>query len=151
MVCLPSKVTEPVRFSTMPMTDFRVVVLPAPLRPKSVTSSPRPISKPTPWRMCDSPYQACRFSTLSSGSLSTVSAMPRPDIGFDHGRIFGHRRVRALGQDRAARQHGDGVGEIGDDGHVVLDHQYGAVTRNRADERGDALDVLLPQARHGLV
>src|ERR671910_2792768 len=145
-VCMPSKVTEPVRFSTMPMTDFRVVVLPAPLRPKSVTSSPRPISKPTPWRMCDSPYQACRFSTLSN-----VSAMTRPDIGFDHGRILGHRGVRALGQYLAARQHGDGVGEVGDDGHVVLDHQHGAITGDGADERGDALDVLLPQARHRLV
>ena len=61
----PRRRPSPMRFSTMPMTDFRVVVLPAPLRPSSVTSSPRPISKPTPCRMCDSPYQACRPATLS--------------------------------------------------------------------------------------
>src|SRR6185436_3495792 len=115
-VSLPSKVTEPVRFSTMPMTDFSVVVLPAPLRPSSVTSSPLPISKPTPCRMCDSPYQACRPSTLSS-----VSAMTGPDIGFDHGGVLRDRGVGPLGQHLAARQHGDGVGEVGDDAHVVLD------------------------------
>ena len=36
----PSKRTEPVRWPTMPMIDFSVVVLPAPLRPSSVTTSP---------------------------------------------------------------------------------------------------------------
>ena len=33
----------------------RVVVRPAPLRPSSVTSSPRPTTRSTPCRMCDSP------------------------------------------------------------------------------------------------
>src|SRR5260221_8060260 len=122
IVSWPSKVTDPVRFSTMPITDLSVVVLPAPLRPSSVTSSPRPISKPTPCRMCDSPYQACRPSTLSK-----VSSMTGPDIGFDDGRVLRHGGVRALGQHLAARQHGDGVREVGDHGHVVLDHQHRAV------------------------
>src|SRR5262245_19192965 len=135
-VSLPSKVTEPLRFSTMPMTDFNVVVLPAPLRPSSVTSSPLPISKPTPCRMWDSPYHACRASTLSS-----VSAMAGAHVGFDDRRILRHRLVWSLGQHLAARQHGDGVGEVGDDGHVVLDHQHGAVARDGADQGGDALDV----------
>ena len=34
------KRTEPVRLPMMPITDFSVVVLPAPLRPSSVTTSP---------------------------------------------------------------------------------------------------------------
>src|SRR5512139_906564 len=118
-VSLPSNVTEPARFSTMPITDFKVVVLPAPLRPNNVTSSPRPISKPTPCRMCDSPYQACRPSTLSR-----VSTMAGPDIGFDDGGILRHLGVGPLSQHLAARQHGDGVGQVGDHGHVVLDHQH---------------------------
>jgi hypothetical protein len=36
----PSNLIEPVRLPTMPMMDFMVVVLPAPLRPSSVTTSP---------------------------------------------------------------------------------------------------------------
>src|SRR5438093_11039836 len=103
-----SKRTEPERLPTMPMTDFSVVVLPAPLRPSSVTSSPRPISKLTPCRMCDSPYQACRPSTFNSGS-----GMARPDVSFDDQRVLRHRGIRPLGQHLAARQHGDGVGKIG--------------------------------------
>src|SRR6476661_3458447 len=146
IVSRPSNFTEPVRRSTMPMTDFSVVVLPAPLRPSSVTSSPRPISKPTPWRMCDSPYQACRPSTFSS-----VSAMTGPDIGFDDLRILRHRFVRPFGQHLAARQNGDGVRQIGDDAHIVLDHQHGAVLGDGANQRGDARDVLLAQTRHRLV
>ena len=59
----PSKRTEPVRWPTMPMIDFSVVVLPAPLRPSSVTTSPWCTSNDTPCRMCDSPYQACRSLT----------------------------------------------------------------------------------------
>src|SRR5437899_10158515 len=88
-----SKRTEPERFSTIPMIDFRVVVLPAPLRPKSVTSSPRPISKFTPCRMWDSPYHACRPSTFKR-----LSGMTGPDIGFDDQRVLRHCFVRPLGQ-----------------------------------------------------
>ena len=40
MSSLPSNDTDPVRWPTMPMIDFKVVVLPAPLRPSSVTTSP---------------------------------------------------------------------------------------------------------------
>ena len=65
IVSAPSKHTEPLRRSTMPMIDFSVVVLPTPLRPSSVTTSPGRTSKVTPCRMCDSPYQACRSFTAS--------------------------------------------------------------------------------------
>src|SRR5437016_2058177 len=99
------KRTEPVRWPTMHITDFSVVVLPAPLRPSSVTSSPSPTSKSTPCRMCDSPYQACMRSTLSSGSDDL--AMAGPDIGLDHLLVLRHRSVRPFGQHLAARQHGD--------------------------------------------
>ena len=34
------KRTDPRRWRTMPMIDFRVVVLPTPLRPSRVTTSP---------------------------------------------------------------------------------------------------------------
>ena len=48
MISLPLKRTEPVRLPTMPMIDFSVVVLPAPLRPSSVTTSPELTSKSMP-------------------------------------------------------------------------------------------------------
>src|ERR1700737_5019441 len=102
-VSRPSNVTEPVRLPTMPMTERKVVVFPAPLRPSKVTSSPRPISKSIPCRMCDSPYQAWRPATFSNGSTMTGT-----DIGFDDQRVLRHRGVRPLRQHLAARQHGDG-------------------------------------------
>ena len=40
VMSLPSKTIEPVRLPMMPITDFSVVVLPAPLRPSRVTTSP---------------------------------------------------------------------------------------------------------------
>ena len=39
---------EPVRLPIIPITDFSVVVLPAPLRPSSVTTSPAFTLKLTP-------------------------------------------------------------------------------------------------------
>ena len=74
----PSKCTEPERWPTIPMIDLSVVVLPAPLRPSSVTTSPARTSNVTPCRMCDSPYQACRPSTASSGSRASHQAWPTP-------------------------------------------------------------------------
>lgn len=55
MSSCPSNRTEPRRLSIMPMIDFIVVVLPAPLRPSSVTSSPERTDSSTPCRMWDSP------------------------------------------------------------------------------------------------
>ena len=55
MVSRPFTTTDPVRFSTSPTIDLSVVVRPEPFRPRSVTSSPVPTVKSTPWRMCDSP------------------------------------------------------------------------------------------------
>src|SRR6185436_13432641 len=132
----------------MPMIDFKVVVLPAPLRPMSVTSSPFRTSKLMPWRMCDSPYQAWRSRTASNasprgagsgtraagagsgGSLRAGSPIRVPHaahISLHHRGVARDLGVGAFGQHLAARQHGDGVGEIGHDLHVVLDHQHGAV------------------------
>ena len=52
-----------------------------------------------------------------------------PEIGLAHLRVRRHGRVVAFGEDAAARQHGDAVGQIGDDAEIVLDHQDGAVRR----------------------
>src|SRR5258706_12050470 len=107
----PLKRTEPSRRSTMPMIDLSVVVLPAPLRPSSVTTSPPRTSKSTPCRMCDSPYQALSPLVASSDVYGwfAASAMPRPEVSLDHFRVCRDRLVIALGEDFAPLQHGDAV------------------------------------------
>src|SRR3954468_12679330 len=106
----------------MPMTHFSVVVLPAPLRPSSVTTSPSLTSKSTPCRIWDSPYQAFRFFTERR-----TSGMGNPKIGLDHLRIGGHALVVALGEDLAALQDGDAVRQRRDHREIVLDHQHSPV------------------------
>src|SRR5688572_19173146 len=114
----PFTTIDPVRRPTMPRMLFNVEVRPAPLRPRRVTTSPRLTTKSTPWSTCDSPYQAWRFATRS---ISRVSGMGRPHVGFHHLRVLGHLDVRSFGEYRAALQHGDGVGDAGYHAHVVLD------------------------------
>src|SRR4029450_13898998 len=121
----------------MPMIDLSVVVLPAPFRPSKVTVSPARISKSTPCRTCDSPYQAWRSRTSSSGS-----GMARPHVGLDHFRASRHGLVVALGEHLSARQDGDRIREILDHAEIVLNHQDRAVRRDALDQRRDALDVL---------
>src|SRR4051794_28111507 len=123
----PSKLTEPVRLPQMPMMDFRVVVLPAPFRPKSVTTSPGKTSKSTPCRMCDSPYQAWRPLTFSSAPLPGCSGIASPHIGFAHPRIVGDGGVVAFRQHAPPCENGYTVREIGDDAEIVLDHQHRSV------------------------
>src|SRR4051812_45072094 len=135
--------TDPLRFATMPMIDLSVVVLPAPLRPSSVTTSPSRTSKSMPCRMCDSPYQACRSFTRRRASGTEVRLL--------HAGIGGDGRIVALRKDLAALQDGDAVRERGDHRQVVLDHQHGAVRRRALDEGGDALDIAVRHARGRLI
>src|SRR5689334_17107308 len=128
----------------MPMMDFSVVVLPAPLRPSSVTTSPWCTSNDTPCKMCDSPYQACRSLTESSGARR--SGMTRPHVGFLDFGIVGNRGVIAFRQHPAARQHRDAMTEVFNNTQIVLDHQHGARGGDAFDQRGDPLDVLVPHA-----
>src|ERR1043166_186918 len=88
----------------MPMIDLSVVVLPAPLRPSSVTTSPARTSNATPCRMWDSPYQACSPSTARRGAASFMAG---PHVGFAHYRIGRYGRVVALGEHAPARKHRD--------------------------------------------
>src|SRR5579872_2872097 len=114
MSSLPSKTTEPVRLRTMPMIAFSVVVLPAPLRPSRVTTSPPLTSRSTPCRMCDSLYQASRPLTLSTvfaaaacARARAASVMPHSEIGLSHLLVLRHLAIVALGQHPPARQHRD--------------------------------------------
>src|SRR5580692_4412737 len=150
MVSWPLKRTEPVRLPTIPMIDFSVVVLPAPLRPSSVTTSPASTWKLTPCSTWDSPYHACKLSTASSWEAGALT-MPHPHIGLAHFRIGGNRLVVALGENASAGQHRDAVGQRRHDAEIMLDHQHGAVHRHRLDEARDAVDVFMAHAGGRLV
>src|SRR6202167_5313355 len=147
-----SKRTDPERFSMIPMMALSVVVLPPPLRPSSVTTSPCCTEKLVPCRICDSPYHACRSLTASSASVgAAISGMTGSEIGLAHGGIGRHRLVIPLGQHLAAGEHRDAIAEIGDHAEIVLDHEHGAMRCHRLDQGADALDVLTPHAGHRLV
>src|SRR6266480_2701427 len=137
---------EPWRRPTIPMIDFSVVVLPAPLWPRSVTTSPRGTSNCMPCRTCDSPYQAFKPSTASS-----TSAMAGSQVGLDHLRILRNGGVVAFGEDLAALQDRDSIGKRRHYREIVLDHQDRAVGRHALDKRRDALDVGMHHARGRLV
>src|ERR1700694_2878452 len=109
MVSIPFTTIEPVRRPTSPRIDFSVEVRPAPLRPRSVTTSPLCTVKSTPCSTCDSPYQAWTLETRR-----TSSGMCGPHVGLHHLRIGGYLGVRPLGEHRAALQHGDAVADPGD-------------------------------------
>src|ERR1700722_16583483 len=105
--CPPSR-TDPVRWRTMPRMARKVVVLPAPLRPRSVTTSPSRTAKLMPCSTWDSPYHACRYATSSSPSGSAL-----PEIGLSLLRVFRLFGVGPFGQHPAARQHRDDMREVG--------------------------------------
>src|SRR3712207_5046108 len=133
----------------IPMMARSVVVLPAPLRPSSVTVSPWCTSRSTPCRTWLSPYQPCRPRTSRRGSVRSL--MLGSHIGLAHTRIGADRLIGPLGEDLAPREHRDPVAEIGDDVEVVFDHEHRAVPRDTADELDDAADILMAHAGHGLV
>src|SRR5215467_6559069 len=107
MISQPSSVMEPLRLATRPIMARIVVVLPAPLRPSSVTTSPASTWNVMPWRIWLSPYQAC-----TSCSASWVSGMAGPHVGFNDLGIGGNFAVGSLGQYLAAREHRDVVREV---------------------------------------
>src|SRR4030088_811918 len=135
MMSLPSKRIEPVRLPMIPITDFSVVVLPAPLRPSSVTTSPAFTLKLTPRRMWDSPYQACRSLTdstcvpagFAAASAIFRSGMTGPQIGFLDALVLGQFGIVAFRQDLTTRQHCDDVGQVGHHGEIMFHHQDGVL------------------------
>src|SRR5437870_376916 len=118
----------------MPMMDFSVVVLPAPLRPSSVTTSPGSTSNATPCNTCDSPYHAFNALTPSSGpampayvrgsSSPGLSSMTCAQIRFNDRGILRHGRVVTLREHFATGEYGDVIGQRRNDGKIVFDHQH---------------------------
>src|SRR6185436_13895899 len=118
VVSCPSNRMDPSRRGTIAMIDRSVVVLPAPLRPRSVTTSPAATSNVTPCRTCDSPYQALRSRTERSVPLpdagacpdvafSLTSGMGRSHVSLHDVGMLRDVRVVTLGEHLPARKHGD--------------------------------------------
>ena len=88
-VSRPLNMIDPARRGTSPMIDFIVVVLPAPLRPSRVTTSPSPTWKSTPCSTWLSPYHAFRPFTVNIGASAMRRSRKRrrrigAEIGGDH-------------------------------------------------------------------
>src|SRR5438552_6876038 len=142
----PFRRIDPVFCRWRPMTHRSSVVLPAPFRPTSVTSSPSPTCNDTSRSAWASPYLAER-SAISSAGLG----MRLPEIrGNDRG-ILAYDGVAALGDHPALLQHDDLVGELGDHTHVVLDEHYGPARVRLSNQVDRAPDVLDAHARGRLV
>ncbi len=137
----------PRRLSSSPIIAFSVVDLPAPLRPISATTSPRPTSSATSNRICAAPYHA--FSARASSSAAHAAACatrfsnvrPLPKYTSCTFGCVADLGRPALGDQPSARQHDRAVGVREHDVHAVLGEQH----------RGPALDDEPLRQRHQLV
>src|SRR2546427_10286871 len=106
---------DPVDCRRRPITHRSSVVLPAPFRPTSVTSSPSPTCSETSRSAWASPYRAERPSTSSAGL-----GMSLPQVCGDDGGVLADGGVSALRDHAALLQHAHLVGELRPDAHAVV-------------------------------
>src|SRR5262249_54721423 len=112
----PSSVICPARGTSSPMMVRSVVVLPAPLLPINVTTSPRSTVNEMPRRARILPYALCTVCRASK-----VERSPCAQIGFDHLRITLDVTRRTLRQLGPVIEHCDPVGNAHDYLHMMLD------------------------------
>src|SRR3954462_2406103 len=98
----PRKDTVPLTCRCRPIRHRTRVVLPAPLRPASETTSPSFTRTSTPCSACAWPYHAVRPVTSSMFGLTQVRG--------DHPLVGADLVVASLGQDPALLQHRHPVG-----------------------------------------
>src|SRR5713101_7680347 len=114
----PSKVICPARGTSSPMIVRSVVVLPAPLLPVSVTTSPRSTVKEMPRKARMLPqalWTVCR--------ASKVERSPCAKIGFNHLWVTLDHTRRPFCQLGAIIEHRDPIGNAHDHFHVMLNQQ----------------------------
>src|SRR6476660_5462487 len=161
---VPSKPMLPSVCRCSPMTERSRVVLPAPLRPTRVTTSPGATSMLTSVSTRASPYQAESADTSSMRGddcpskefvravvTLALSLMGCSDVCRDDPLVGAHLVVRSLREHLPRLEHGDAVGERSDDVHVVVDEDDGAAFGELLDEGDGAVDVLDAHARGRLV
>src|SRR5205823_10072823 len=115
----PAKWMVPDCGRTRPEIARRVVLLPAPLAPSSVTISPASTRSDRPRTASTLPYAAATRSSSSSGTVVRL-----PEIGGDDFGVAQHLRRRAVGDAAAEVEHRDVIGDLLDQMHVVIDDEY---------------------------
>src|SRR5262245_33528014 len=112
---LPSRTTLPLLGFTMPAMPLRVVVLPAPLRPRIVTISPSPTVRQ---RLCTTsigPY------AIDSSRTSSIRHLEVTEVHALHFGLVEHDVRDAMSDVVAGGEHVDLLCSGAHDGHVVLD------------------------------
>src|SRR5262249_53031540 len=146
--CRPSNMTLPPRGAVMPMIERMVVVLPMPLRPSSVTTSPRRTSRSTPNSTWLWPYLVSSPSTVST-DVSRVILFA--EIGHAHAGVISNLVGGSGRDDAAADQHRDAVGEREHRVHVVLDQEDRVLPLYAFQQLRHRARFLDAQTRHRLV
>src|SRR2546430_10146786 len=142
----PFRRIAPVLCRWRPITHRSSVVLPAPFRPTSVTSSPSPTCSDTSRSAWASPYSAERPSTSRTGL-----GMRLPQVRADDGGVLANDRVAPLRDHPPLLEDEDLVGDLGDDAHVVLDKHDRAARGRLSNPVDRAEDVLDTHSRRPLV
>src|SRR5260221_3150131 len=122
----PRKVMLPLKGLVSPMIERTVVVLPMPLRPSKVATSPSRISNERSNRTWLAPYAVSSLSTLSREFVS--------EGGLAHFRVDANLFRRIRGDDPAFDHHRDADGDSEHRVHVVLDEQHRGPGANALDE-----------------
>src|SRR6516162_6309017 len=104
------------------MIARKVVVLPTPFLPSNAAHSPDFTMRFTPWRMCSLPMWTCTSWRLSMRSLfHIVLVLVAAEIDLAHALVGGDLPRAPAGKDRALRHHGNVVGDLEHNIHIVLD------------------------------
>src|SRR6478609_5619115 len=123
----PAKVTPPAFQGTRPEIARSSVVLPAPLGPSRVTTSPAPIVMSTPCSTAILPYPASSPRMSSNGSAA--------EIGTDDLLVHANFSRRPLRQYPTEIEHGHIITDIENQIGMMLDQKHaGTLTANRLDE-----------------
>src|SRR5258706_3388953 len=121
----PRKWTAPRLAFHSPMMVLNVVVLPAPLRPRSTVISPSGTSRSTPWRMWYWPMCVCTPASLRSASA--IFGRRYAEVGLLHDGRRHHGGRIPIGDDTPFVQDEDAIGEGADHFELVLDQQHRAI------------------------
>src|ERR1700733_14929275 len=113
---LPLNVADPRVLSIRPMIDFRVVVLPAPLRPIRQTISPFATSILMSWMAWLAPYQAFRLLICNIRSVLPLAQIDPLDR-----LVLANFRGCAFREQLAVMQHQDTIADAEHQLHLVFD------------------------------